>query len=83
MIGFALEAAENLLESAQKKLESKQLDAIVANNLDTMNSDQIQATVILKDGNIIKPNDGNNDNGLKLSKSDLARWLLSEVKAIQ
>ena len=76
VIGFALKAAENLLESAQKKLESKQLDAIVAiiaNSLETMGSKKIQATVILKDGRTLSP-------GKKLTKSEFAGWLLDEVE---
>ncbi|MCH8823109.1 MAG: phosphopantothenoylcysteine decarboxylase [Planctomycetes bacterium] len=73
VIGFALEAAENLLESAQKKLESKQLDAIVANSLETMGSNEIEATLILKDGKTLRPDK-------KLSKSEFADWLLDEVE---
>lgn len=72
VIGFALEATDKLLESAQKKLKAKQLDAIVANDLQTMGSDQIQATLLLRDGSTRSPNK-------KLSKSDFANWLLDEV----
>lgn len=73
VIGFALESANQLLESAQQKLKSKQLDAIVANDLQTMGSDEIEATVILKDGRTLTPD-------TKLSKADFADWLLDEVE---
>ena len=50
-----------------------------------MGSEKIQATVILKDGNIIKPNDGNSDNDKdkKLSKAEFADWLLDEVEKMR
>ena len=76
VIGFALEAAENLQASAEKKLKSKNLDAIVANDLETMNSDHIHATVILKDGRTVSPNE-------KLSKAQFADWLLDEVEKMR
>lgn len=45
-IGFALEPAERLIESARAKLERKRLDLIVANPLETMDSPRIEATVL-------------------------------------
>jgi phosphopantothenoylcysteine decarboxylase/phosphopantothenate--cysteine ligase len=45
-IGFALEPAERLIESARAKLERKRLDLIVANPLETMDSPLIEATVL-------------------------------------
>lgn len=78
VIGFALESADKLLESAQQKLKSKNLDAIVANDLKTMGSDKIEATVILKDGKTLKP-----DDGKKLSKAEFADWLLEAIAAMR
>lgn len=76
VIGFALEAEENLLESAQKKLESKNLDAIVANDLETMGSSEIEATVFLRNGKTLSPNK-------KLSKAEFADWLLDEIEQMR
>lgn len=45
-IGFALEPASRLMESARAKLERKRLDLIVANPLETMDSPLIEATVL-------------------------------------
>ena len=50
VIGFALEPAERLLESAQAKLNRKGLDMIVANPLATMEADTIEATILWADG---------------------------------
>ncbi len=46
LVGFALEPTERLLASAQDKLRRKNLDAIVANPLATMEADEIQATIL-------------------------------------
>lgn len=45
-IGFALEPAARLVESARAKLERKRLDLVVANPLETMDSPLIEATVL-------------------------------------
>ncbi len=49
LIGFALEPADRLRESAQDKLERKGVDAIVANPLGTMDADTIDATIFSRD----------------------------------
>ncbi|MEO1534935.1 MAG: phosphopantothenoylcysteine decarboxylase [Planctomycetota bacterium] len=46
LVGFALEPADRLAESAQRKLESKRVDLIIANPLDTMESGTITATLV-------------------------------------
>lgn len=45
LIGFALEPEDKLAESARDKLERKGVDAIVANPLQTMDADSIEATI--------------------------------------
>jgi phosphopantothenoylcysteine decarboxylase/phosphopantothenate--cysteine ligase len=50
VIGFALEPREALLDTAIEKMSRKHLDAIVANPLETMGSDVIEAIVLLRDG---------------------------------
>lgn len=49
-VGFALEPTEQLVDSARRKLERKGVDLVVANPLDTMDSDTIQATIVARDG---------------------------------
>ena len=49
LIGFALEPADRLRESARDKLERKGVDAIVANPLCTMDADIIDATIFFRD----------------------------------
>lgn len=76
LIGFALEPADQLIESARRKLEQKHLDAIVANDLTTMDSDTITATLLLRDGRILSP-------GRELEKVQFANWLLDELATIR
>lgn len=50
LVGFALEPRERLIESAREKLGRKGVDVIVANPLDTMESEAIEAVVLSVDG---------------------------------
>jgi len=50
VVGFALEPAERLIDSAKDKLRRKGLDMIVANPLTTIESDTIDATIFTTDG---------------------------------
>ena len=76
LIGFALEPADQLIESARRKLEQKHLDAIVANDLTTMESDTITATLLLRDGRTLSP-------GRELEKLEVANWMLDELATIR
>jgi len=69
-IGFALEPAERLLESAREKLTRKALHAVVANPLETMDAAEIEATLVLPDGRELTP------NPTRLCKDAFADWLL-------
>lgn len=71
LIGFALEPRERLVESAKNKLERKRVDAIVANELETMDSETIRATVFTKTGSIDTPG--------MLHKAAFAPWLLDVI----
>ncbi len=75
-IGFALEPDERLLDSARAKLAAKNLAAIVANPLETMDSDRIEATVLLRDGRLLRPAPG------RIDKADFAAWLLDQLDTI-
>jgi phosphopantothenoylcysteine decarboxylase/phosphopantothenate--cysteine ligase len=72
VVGFALEPTEGLPAAAHRKLSSKHLDAIVANPLETMDSQIITATVLFADGQsaVAKPG---------TSKADFASWLLDAL----
>lgn len=50
VVGFALEPADRMMESAAMKLNRKGLDMIVANPLTTMESEMIEATILHRDG---------------------------------
>jgi phosphopantothenoylcysteine decarboxylase/phosphopantothenate--cysteine ligase len=72
IVGFALEPASRLLRSAREKLRRKSLDAIVANELRTMNAPTIAATLILADGTA-------HATPKSMPKADFARWLLDRL----
>jgi len=75
-VGFALEPREELMASAQAKLKRKGLDLIVANPLETMDADTIEATLIAADGPMAaspRSTDG------PIPKTRFADWLLDAV----
>lgn len=74
LIGFALEPRDRLVESAKCKLERKRVDAIVANELDTMDAPTIRATVFTKDRAIDTPG--------MMPKDAFAPWLLDVIAAL-
>lgn len=73
VIGFALEPADRLIESATAKLHRKGLDMIVANPLATMESETIEATVLRADGSRLQPSG-------PVSKAEFATILLDEIR---
>ncbi len=76
LVGFALEPKDRLIASAKDKLGRKNIDLIVANALETMDSDSIEATLL-----------GNPDRGVPyqqstpglLSKAAFAQWLIAQL----
>jgi phosphopantothenoylcysteine decarboxylase/phosphopantothenate--cysteine ligase len=72
LVGFALEPAERLVESALGKLERKQIDAIVANPLDTMGADSIEALFITAAG------EQHRTPG-HMTKPQFAAWLIDRI----
>jgi phosphopantothenoylcysteine decarboxylase/phosphopantothenate--cysteine ligase len=69
IIGFALDESAQLAARAQAKLAAKQLDAIVANPLETMGADEIRATIYAANGAVLtRPG---------TSKREFARWLIA------
>jgi len=71
-VAFALEPRERLFESAARKLEKKGVDAIVANPLETMGADVIEAS-------FLTPSGVEADTGGPIKKSDFAGWLLDRI----
>lgn len=74
LVGFALEPASTMLESARSKLDRKGVDFIIANPLETMDADRIAATLIRHGGEAIASTDG------PILKTDFARWVLDELE---
>lgn len=75
-IGFALEPPAELIDQARAKLARKGLHAIVANPLETMESEEIDGTLLLADGTSRRPDLG------RLPKDDFALWLVESALAI-
>lgn len=75
VIGFALEPASELIHSAKEKLTRKTLHAIVANPLETMDAEDVSATLLLRDGRhlVAPPN---------LPKPEFAAWLLDHLEEL-
>ncbi len=73
-VGFALEPPDRLLESAARKLAERGVHAIVANPLETIGSDRVRATLLLRDGRALRPPGGES------SKIEFARWLLERLQ---
>ncbi len=74
-VGFALGPADGLLDRAREKLAAKHVDAIVANPLETMGADSIQATLLLRDGRELSLP--------ACSKDRFAVWLLDRVDELR
>lgn len=72
-IGFALEPAAELAGAAHRKIHAKRLDAIVANPLETMDSPEVSATLLWRDGRRVNAPHA-------MAKEDFAVWLLGEVE---
>lgn len=73
-VGFALEPRAELLESARSKLTRKKVDLVVANPLETMDDDRVEAMVLAADG-------ARTDTPGSMTKRDFAPWLLELVAA--
>lgn len=78
LVGFALEPRDRLLESARAKLARKDLDAIIANPLETMDSPDIEATLIMRAAN----GDTQATAAERQSKNSFADWLVDQLGRI-
>lgn len=74
LIGFALEPRDEMLASARAKLERKRVDAIVANPLETMDADTIEAHLVRRSGATVSTPG-------PIAKAAFAPWLLDAIGA--
>lgn len=72
LVGFALEPRETLESAARNKLIRKDLDAIIANPLETMDADSIDPLLILRSGETRSPRG-------TLSKPEFGAWLIEQL----
>ena len=78
IVGFALEEPESLDARAMQKLRTKQLDAIVANPLGTMDSECIAAKIFTPDARTHWPVHAGTINKLSFAKW-LVGWIETEL----
>ena len=76
-VGWALEPRAELLASAQAKLTRKKLAVIVANPLETIDAEAIEAHVLLANGQCLEPPHP------KMDKVEFARWLMKTILALR
>ena len=77
ILSNALSAADQAKTSARAKLLAKDVDAIVANPLQTIGADHITATLLLRDGRQLTPPQA------ECTKPEFARWLLDRIEEIR
>ncbi|MGV6813822.1 MAG: phosphopantothenoylcysteine decarboxylase domain-containing protein [Phycisphaerales bacterium] len=76
LVGFALEPRDRMLASARTKLTRKNIDLIVANPLETMDSDKIEATLL---ANAERGIVFDQPRQVHTTKPEFADWLLDEI----
>lgn len=76
-VGWALEPEASLISSAEAKLIRKGVDAIVANPLETIDSDVVRAQIVCADGRHLTP------PGEEMNKNAFANWLLETVLSLR
>jgi len=75
LVGFALEPRERMIGSARDKLERKGIDLIVANPLETMEGDSIEAVVLGRDGSERR-------TGGAIGKGEFGAWLMAVIDEV-
>lgn len=78
LVGFALEPSDRLIESARAKLDRKGIDAIIANPLETMDAEDINAAWITSPalGGALEHTPG------PITKREFAPWLLDRIEQL-
>ena len=76
MIGFALEEAGNLRSKGHAKRAQKGVHAIVANPLDTMDSEMVEAMLLMEHDRVAAPD-------RPMTKIEFAGWLLDQLPMIE
>ena len=75
VIGFSLAEEKKLFDISRKKLKDKDIDAIIANPLQTMNSKNINGILFTRSSTVLPPRES-------MSKSDFTKWLISLLPEI-
>ncbi|MEX2218964.1 MAG: phosphopantothenoylcysteine decarboxylase [Phycisphaerales bacterium] len=73
IVGFALEPREGMLAGARAKLERKGVDLMIANPLETMDSETIEAAAVSGDGAEVRTEGA-------VTKERFAAWLMAIIE---
>lgn len=79
LVGFALEPRDRLIASALDKIRRKGLDYIVANPLESMDAETIEATLIASDGTRRDTPPAAATGSAGMDKAAFGAWLLDAV----
>lgn len=82
LVGFALEEPAKLDDRARRKLSTKDLDAVVANPLATMDSPSIAGTLYLRDGRVLVPPVAGPAEVTAMPKVAFASWLVDVMERL-
>jgi len=74
LVGFALEPRDEMMASAKAKMDRKGIDLVVANPLETMESGEIEAIVIGRDGS-------ETQTPGKMPKENFAGWFVDLLES--
>ncbi|MFM9996083.1 MAG: phosphopantothenoylcysteine decarboxylase [Phycisphaerales bacterium] len=74
LVGFALEPRDRLMSSARDKLARKRIDLIVANPLETMDAETIEAVVLGRDGSEHRTPGA-------IPKTEFAAWFMDIIES--
>lgn len=80
LVGFALEPRQEMVASARRKLTRKKVDLIVANPLETMDAETIEATVFGDDPTGLA---GGRSTPGPIAKTAFAGWLLGVIGEVR
>lgn len=75
LIGFALEPRKEMIESARRKVEKKNIDLCIANPLETMDAPDIEAVLVYRDGRV-------EQGPGRIAKDQFAQWFIARLTTL-
>ena len=82
VIAFALEELSTMQQRAQEKMHSKGVDAIIANPLETMDSQTISPVLFTSNGQRLTPHSESTTESGPITKDQFATWLIQQLERV-